>query len=137
MAAAGDDLDVDGGMLPVEAVQIGQQKLAGNGVAGADNELAHLQLAGLGQLGLARLQQAHGAADVLVEHPALRCQRHAPGVPGEQTGLQVVFQLLDGLAYRRLGDIQRLRRSGDVAHLGHFLEYSIRFQLDRHTTASY
>lgn len=49
---------MNGGMFPVEAVQIGQQELAGDGVAGADDQLAHLKLAGLGQLLLAGLQQA-------------------------------------------------------------------------------
>ncbi len=38
------------GVLLVELVQIGQQELAGDGVAGADGELPHLQLPGLGQL---------------------------------------------------------------------------------------
>ena len=122
VAAPGDDLNMNGGMFPVEAVQIGQQELAGDGVAGADDQLAHLKLAGLGQLLLAGLQQAHGAADVLVEHLALRRQRDAAGVAGEQAGLQVVLQLLDGLAHCGLGDIQRLGGGSDVAHLGHFLK---------------
>ena len=123
---------MDGGMLPVETIQIGEQELAGNGVAGADDQLAHLQLPGLGQLGLAGLQQAHGAADVLIEHFSLRRQGDAAGVPGEQPGLQIVLQLLDGLAHRGLGDIQRLRRGGDVAYLSHFFKDTIQFELDRH-----
>ena len=119
-------------MLLVEAVQVGQQELTGDGVAGADDELAHLQLTGLGQLFLAGLQQAHCAADVLIQHLSLRCQGNAPGIAGKQTGLQVVLQLLDGLAHGGLGDIQCLGCGGDIAHLGHLFEYAVQLQLDRH-----
>ena len=66
VAAPGNDLDVNAGILAVEAVQIGQQELAGNGVAGAQSQGAHLQLAGLAQLFLARFQQPHGAAHILI-----------------------------------------------------------------------
>ena len=132
VAAAGHDLDVDGGVLLVEAVQVGQQELTGDGVAGTDDELAHLQLTGLGQLFLAGLQQPHRAADVLIQHLALRRQGNAPGIAGKQTGLQVVLQLLDGLAHGGLGDIQCLGCGGDIAHLGHLFEYAVQLQLDRH-----
>ena len=132
VAAAGNDLDVDGGILPVEPIQIRQQELAGDGVAGADGQVSHLQLPALGQLLLAGLQQADGAADVLVQHPAVRCQGHATGVAGKQTGLQLALQLLDGLADGGLGDIQGLSGGGDVAGLGHLLEYTIKLQFHRH-----
>ena len=74
---------MNGGVFPVEAVQIGQQELAGDGVAGADGQVSHLQLPALGQLLLAGLQQAHGAADVLIQHLPLGGQRHATAVPRE------------------------------------------------------
>ena len=87
VAAARHDLDMDGGVLLVEAVQIGQQELTGDGVACADDELAHLQFPGLGQLFLAGLQQAHSAADVFIQHLSLRRQGDTPGIAGEQAGL--------------------------------------------------
>ena len=66
MTAAGNDLDMDRGVLSMEGVQIGEQKLAGDRVAGADNQLSHLQFTGLGELCLAGFQQPHGAAHIFV-----------------------------------------------------------------------
>ena len=109
----------------MEAVQIGQQELAGNGVGRADGQMAHLQLAGLTQLGLAGLQQADGAADIFIQQLAVRRQGDAPAVAGEKAGLEVALQLLDGLADSGLADIQCLCRGGDVARLSHFLKYLI------------
>ena len=43
------------------------------------------------------------------------------GEPGLEGGLQ----LLDGLAHRRLGDIEVFRRHGDVSRLGHLLEHAV------------
>ena len=56
VAAAGDDLDMHARILPVETIQVGQQELAGYGVAGADGQVSHLQLPGLRQLFLTRFQ---------------------------------------------------------------------------------
>ena len=94
--------------------------------------MAHLQLAGLAQLGLAGLQQADGAADIFIKQLAVRRQGDAPAVAGEKAGLQVAFQLLDGLADSGLADIQRLCRGGDIARLSHFLKYLIQFQFYGH-----
>ena len=44
-------------MLPVEGLQIGGQKPAGDSVAGADYQRAQQQLLGLGQLVLSRGDQ--------------------------------------------------------------------------------
>ena len=98
--------------------------------------MAHLQLASLAQLGLAGLQQAHGTADVLIEHLALAGQSDTPGVPGEQPGLQLALQLLDGLADGGLGDVEGLSGGGDVAGLGHLLEYFVELQLHGHKRTS-
>ena len=136
MAAAGDDLNVDGRVLPVEPVQVRQQKLAGNGVAGADGQVAHLQIPALGQLFFPCFQQAHGAADVFIQHPPVGGQGDAPGVPGEQAGLKLRLQLLDGLADGRLGYKQSLGRGGNVSGLGHFLENAIKLQLHGHNSTS-
>ena len=94
--------------------------------------MPHLQLAGLAQLGLAGLQQADGAADIFIQQLAVRRQRDAAAVAGEQTGLQVALQLLDGLADGGLTDVQCLRRGGNVARLRHFLEYLVEFQFNGH-----
>ena len=127
---------MDGGVAAMEAIQVGQQKLAGHGVAGADGQVAHLQVTGLAQLGLAGLQQTHGAADIFIEDLALRGQGYTPGIPGEEPGLELPFQLLDGLADGRLGDVERLGSGGDVSGLGDLLEYLIELQLHRHTDTS-
>ena len=94
LAAAAGDLQADSGVLLVKGLQKGQQEPTGDGVAGADDQIAHQELPGLGDLVLAGLQQADGAADVFVEKLAFAGQRNAPGAAGEQAHLQFVFQLL-------------------------------------------
>ena len=136
MAASADDLDADGGILTVETVQIRQQELAGHRVAGTDGQMAQLQLVGLGQLGFARLQQADGAAHIFIEHLALRRQRHAAGITGEQAGVQLRFQLLNGLADSGLRNKKGLGRGSDVAGLCHFLEYFVKLQFYGHRDTS-
>ena len=132
VAAAGDDLNMNGGVLLVEAVQIGQQELAGDGIGRADGQVSHLQLSGLAQLGLAGFQQADGAADIFIQQLAVGGQGDAAAVAGKKTGLEIALQLLDGLADGGLADIQRLRRGGDVASFRHFLEYLVEFQFNGH-----
>ena len=117
-------------MEAVKVVQIGYQKLGGHRVAGTDDQGTQQKLLGLGELVLSRRQQAQGAADVLVEHLPLAGQADASGTPGEQAGLERRLQLFDGLAHRRLGDIQVFRCHGDVAGLGYLLEHAVEFQLD-------
>ena len=91
-----------------------------------------MQLPGLAQLGFAGFQQADGAADILIQQLAVGSQCHAPAVAGEQPGLQITFQLLDGLADGGLADIQGLSRGCDVARFRHFLKYFIEFQFNGH-----
>ena len=123
-------------MLAVELVQIGGEEEAGDRVAGADDQRAQQQLLCLGELVLTGGDKPQGAADVLVEHLALSGQGDAPGTAGEQTGLQGVFQLLDRLTYRGLGNIEILGGHGDVAGLGNLLEHAIQLQLDCHGGSS-
>ena len=134
VAAAGDNADMDGGIEAVELLQIGQQKLAGNGVRCADGEVSHLQLTGLAQLILACFQQANGAADILIQQLTIGSEGHAAAVAGEEPRLQVALQLLDRLAHGRLTNIQRLGRSGDVPRLGNLLKHLIKLQFDRHSS---
>ena len=134
MAAAGDDADMDGGVEAVEGVQMGQEELAGNGIGGTDGEMSHLQLTGLAQLVLTRFEKTNGAANVLIQQLAVRRQRHTAAVAGEQAGLQIALQLLDGLAHGRLTDIEGLGRGGDVARLCHLFEHLVKFQFDRHSS---
>ena len=124
-AAAADDLQPDARVLAVEGVQVFGEEEAGDGVAGTDDQSTQQQLLSLGELVLSRGNEAQGAAHVLVEHLTLAGEGHAPGAAGKEAGLQRRFQLLDGLAYGRLGDIQVFRRHGDVAGVGHFLEYAV------------
>ena len=123
-------------MLAVELIQIGGEEKAGDRVAGADDQRAQQQLLGLGELVLAGGDEPQSAADVLVEHLALPGQGDAPGTAGKQPGLQGVFQLLDRLTYRGLGNIEIFGGYGDVAGLGNLLEHAIQLQLDCHGGSS-
>ena len=132
LAAAAGDLQADAGVLPVKGLQIGGQEPAGDRVAGADNQIAHQQLPGLGELVLAGLEQRQGTADIVVEQLPLAGQGDAPGTAGEQTHLQLRLQLLHRLADGRLGDIEIFGGHGDVPRLGHLPENAVQFQLDCH-----
>ena len=123
-------------MLVVEGVQVGGQELARHRVAGTDGQRAQQQLLGLGQLVLAGGQQAQGVADVLIEHLPLPRQGHAPGRPGKQPGLQGRFQLLDGLAHRRLGDVQIFRRRRNISRLRYLFKDTVQLQLHCHICSS-
>ena len=112
-------------MEAVESIQIVDQEKAGDGVAGADGQGAQQQLLGLGQLVFSRGKKSQGAADVLVQHLPLPGEGDAPGTAGEEPGLEGGLQLLDGLAHRRLGDIEVFRRHGDVSRLGYLLEHAV------------
>ena len=125
VAAPGDDLDMDGGILAVEAVEKRQQELTGHRVARADGQVAHLEMAALGELLLPRLEQADGAADILIEHLAVRRERHAAGIACEQARLQLGLELLDRLAHRGLGDKKGRRGGGDIPGLGDLLEHLV------------
>ena len=125
MGAAGDDLNMDGRVLPVEIVQIGQEEQTCHRVTGADRQLPHLQLTGLIQFLLPIFQKADGTADVFVQHFPLAGQGDAPAVPGKKTGLQFPLQLLNGLADSGLGNIQGLGGGGDVSGFGNLFEYAV------------
>ena len=135
-AAAADDLEPDARVLAVEGVQVSGEEKAGDCIAGADDQRAQQQLLGLRELVLSGGDESQGAADVLVEHLALPGQGDAPGTAGKKTGLQGVFQLLDRLTYRGLGNIEILGGHGDVAGLGNLLEHAIQLQLDCHGGSS-
>ena len=119
-------------MLPVKGFQVWGQEQAGHRVAGADDQGAQQQLLGLGELVLSGGDESQSAADVLVEHPALTGEGDAPGTAGEEPGLEGRLQLLDGLAHRRLGDVEIFGRLGDVAGLGDLFEDAVEFQLYCH-----
>ena len=119
-------------MQAVEGIQIVGEEEAGDRVAGADDQCAQQQLLGLGELVLSSGQQSQGTADVLVEHLPFSGKADAPGTAGEEPGLQGGFQLLDGLADRRLGDIEIFCRRGDVAGFGHLFKHAVEFQFYSH-----
>ena len=83
LTAAAGDLEADAGVLPVKGLQIGGQEPAGDRVAGADDQIAHQQFPGLGELVLAGLEQGQGTADIVVEQLSLAGQSDAPGTAGE------------------------------------------------------
>ena len=100
-------------METVEGVEVLREEKAGDRVAGADDQGAQQQLLGLGELVLPGGDEAQGAA-------------------GKEPGLEGGFQLLDGLAHRRLGNIEIFGRHGDVAGFGYLLEYAVELQLHCH-----
>ena len=119
-------------METVEGIEVLREEKAGDRVAGADDQGAQQQLLGLGELVLPGGDEAQGAADILVEHLALAGEADAPGTAGKEPGLEGGFQLLDGLAHRRLGNIEIFGRHGDVAGFGYLLEYAVELQLHCH-----
>ena len=136
IAGAVQHLQPDGGIGPVEPLQVGQQQAAGHGVAGADDQLAHHQLPALLQLFLTGLDQADGAADVVVQQPPLPGQGNAARLAGKQPHLQLLFQLVDGLADRRLGNKQRFGGGGNTLFLRNGAEDTVQLQFDGHNKDS-
>ena len=137
IAGAVQYLDADGGVHKMELLQIIKQKVSGHGVTGADDKIPQHQLAGLLQLVLSRFDQPDGVADIVEQHPSLCRQGDAAGLAGKQPHLQLLLQLADGLADRRLGNIQRLGGVGNALLLGHLTENTVKIQLDCHFSASF
>ena len=117
----------------MKLLQIGQQQAAGYSVACPDDQLTHHQFARLLQLFLSRFDQADGAAHIVIQHPPLTGQGHAARLAGKQPHLQLLLQLVNGLADRRLRNEQRLGGGGDAFLLCHRAKNAVKLQFDCHS----
>ena len=131
-ARAVQDADADVRICLVERLQTRDEICFGHGVARADDQLTGQQLPRLRQLFLSVLDQPQRARYILEKRPPFRGQHHAARAPGEQAHLKLLLELLDRLADRGLGNIQILRRCGDIAHLGYLLKHTVKLQFDCH-----
>ena len=92
------------------------------GKLGQGGEARHYHRAGVGvdvvgQGGDPRFQSLQGLLDVGEEQLAVFGQLHIPPPLDKKLHIQLVFQLLDGVAQAGLADIQLLRRPGVVLQL--------------------
>ena len=99
---------------------------------GTENAL----VAALLQLFLTGLDQADSAADVVVQQPPLSGKGNAARLAGKQPHLQLLFQLVDGLADRRLGNKQRFGGGGNTLFLRNGAEDTVQLQFDGHNKDS-
>ena len=133
LARAVEDADLDGRIVLMKGLEPGDQIGLRYRVARADDQLAREQLARLRELFLAALDEAEAVRDIVQQHLPLARQHNAARASGKQPYLQLLFELLDGLADRGLGDIQILRRGGDIAHAGDLLKDAVKLQFDCHS----
>ena len=133
LAGAVEDADLDGRIVLMKGLEPGDQIGLRYRVARADDQLAREQLARLRELFLAALDEAEAVRDIVQQHLPLARQHNAARASGKQPYLQLLFELLDGLADRGLGDIQILRRGGDIAHAGDLLKDAVKLQFDCHS----
>ena len=102
-------------------------------IACADDEFAREQLARLRKLFLSALDEAQPMRNIVEKKLSLARQDDAARAARKQPDLQLLFQLLDGLADCRLGNKQILRRGGDIAHAGDLLKDAVKLQFDCHS----
>ena len=93
------NLNVDAGMLPVKTVQIRNQEVAADGIAGPDADLAAAQSAGFHDLCLAPLDQIDSRFHVAQQNLAFRGQLYLFCAADKEGDSQLLFQNLDRLAY--------------------------------------
>ena len=110
LARTVQDTDLDGGIVLVECLKARNQIGLCDRIACTDDQLTREQLARLRELFLAALDEAEAVRDIVQQHLPLARQHNAARASGKQPYLQLLFELLDGLADRGLGDIQILRR---------------------------
>ena len=90
----------------MEALQIGEQIVLQGHIAGADADLTGLQRMNIPEHILSPQEIIIALADQVIERFPLGGQPDSLGSTVEQPGIQLRFQMLDGLAHRRLGDKQ-------------------------------
>ena len=113
----------------MKTLQRRQQQVTGGDVPRAQPQLSGSQRLQAAQLLLCRFQQAQRRAGVLVQDAALRGQLHLFGTAHKQLHPQLLLQLTDRLADRRLRQKQLLRCTGKAFVLRHLTIDPIIFQL--------
>ena len=107
----------------------GQKWAMDNGISDGTNMpgvITREQLARLRKLFLAALDKPQSVRDIVQQKLSLAGQDDAARAARKQPDLQLLLQLLDGLADCRLGYKQVLRRSGDIAHAGDLLKDAVK-----------
>ena len=126
LARTVQDTDLDGGIVLVECLKARNQIGLCDRIACTDDQLTREQLARLRKLFLAALDKPQSVRDIVQQKLSLAGQDDAARAARKQPDLQLLLQLLDGLADCRLGYKQVLRRSGDIAHAGDLLKDAVK-----------
>ncbi|MNN43608.1 hypothetical protein D3C81_1578540 [compost metagenome] len=79
------------------------------------------------------IHQPESLLQIAEKHTALCRKRHSPGRPEKQLSSQLGLQLLQGLADRRLGDVEPFGSFGQAPCLGRPIKYPVPFQIDLHS----
>ena len=102
LARTVQDTDLDGGIVLVECLKARNQIGLRDRIACADDEFTREQLARLRKLFFAALDEAQTVRNIVKEKLSLTGQDDTARAAREQPNLQLLFQLLDGLADCRL-----------------------------------
>ena len=117
-------VDADQRVAHAEGLEPARQPVAGDGLAGVQQQRAALQLAHLGQLQPGRRSPRQHGAGLVQEHAAGLGQLDATSDPGEQLDLAPVLERVDRVADGRLRQVERPRRLRHVLPLGHGDEHA-------------
>ena len=101
-------------VTPVEILQIRNQIITADGIAGTDAQLAAAQGIGLHNLIFTPFYQVDGRLDMAQQNLTLGGQLHPLCAPDKEVLVQLLFQYLDGLAHRRLRDKELLGCFGEA-----------------------
>ena len=112
---AGDHVKLDAGVLSAKALENGRQPLGRHAGEGGDLDKTGIHAP---QAGCRLHQRVVGGAqlfDLRQQRPAIRCQHYAAPIAAQQRDAQFLLQRLHRVADTGLGEVQRLRRLGEVA----------------------
>ena len=109
----------------MEALQIGNQVIAADGVAGSDAQLAAVQRVRLKKLIFPFADQVHGRLNMPQENLSLRGELYFLCAPDKKRLIQLFFQNLDGLADSGLGNKQVFGRLGKTEGDSDVVKYFI------------
>ena len=125
-------VNIDAGIGFVKGLQMLQQEKLQRQIRSADADPALFQAGDLAHILLAAGQFTDARLYKLKQCAALCRQGDTLGAADQQAALQLLLQLPDALAHRRLGNIQFLRGTGNAAATGHVIKYPIPFQIHCH-----
>ena len=125
LGGTGRDGEIDVWLHAGELPQIGKENILTEGGRDTDPKRAHAHCHPLTELVDSGIQGAKGLPDRLVEEFSLRRQNNSLGGPDKKLDLQLFLQLLDGLGYGRLADVEPGSRLGDISAVGDLIENPI------------